>query len=626
MKIALVIVGVLLVSIAAGWWLLRRRRSARPPPPRPALTLEEELRRLPKPRLLRLATRLGRPVPKRTTKNEILVELLAFGEPAVRAAIRYALVDQFLAAWKRREGTVNAVTGLVGALSTLAGFLLPTPRDPGIQRLVDMLEGLTRIVATDATHEITTTILDSGDRTPGLADTSKRRGHSGRRSPSLDELERVLHELGATVVRTSDVESEWAVRLARASKAIVEGNTQEAESLVPQSDVDALGIANERRRRLEYQAIHIRCLAATQGGRWPEALELVDRLEHLEPRVASVLLLRGFILEHLKRLEEALAAYQTSALLAPDDPWALCNAGNVLARLGRNEAALEALDRCLSRDGGHMDAYFNRGVILNALSRPAEALESLDRVREEFEHDPRFFLERAEAFESLDRRNDASIEYSRALELDPLCARAHSFLAILLAKSGSIPEALDHAERATSIEPNHEFWHYNRGIVLGLAGRPRDAVLEYRRATELRKSYWEAFRNLSAELYEVGEFEEAAAAAQEAVRLAGTAEQAVLFLNLSIVQRRLARHAEALESLRQAAKSDPTNVRIHFEIACEHAALGHSSAALDELERILPVMEATIRAKVPTDPALEPLWKDQDPSIQARLQSLFPDR
>ncbi len=90
--------------------------------------------------------------------------------------------------------------------------------------------------------------------------------------------------------------------------------------------------------------------------------------------------LRGNALHEAGQYEEALAAYDRSLALRPDDPEAHNNRGAALGNLGRHEESLAAHDRVLALWPDYPVTHSNRGDALAHLGRYEEALAAHDQA------------------------------------------------------------------------------------------------------------------------------------------------------------------------------------------------------------------------------------------------------
>ena len=155
--------------------------------------------------------------------------------------------------------------------------------------------------------------------------------------------------------------------------------------------------------------------------------------------VASVLVVKGYALRKLNRLEEALRVYdeviseldaseipETSAAMAN----AMLNKGVVLNQLNRSDEALELYDDMIDRfDPASSEvetvedietAWVNRGITLGLLERPEEAVDVFDSVVKRFavpQQVARALANKGVALSRLGREQQALDTYNHLTEL-----------------------------------------------------------------------------------------------------------------------------------------------------------------------------------------------------------------
>jgi len=98
-----------------------------------------------------------------------------------------------------------------------------------------------------------------------------------------------------------------------------------------------------------------------------------------EPSVES-LIDEGLEHERSGDLARAEQAYRRAAAMAPGDPTAHFNLGNVLLTAGRLEAAAERFAQAAALDPGHARAWFNLAHVRDELGDPHAALGNLKRA------------------------------------------------------------------------------------------------------------------------------------------------------------------------------------------------------------------------------------------------------
>jgi predicted O-linked N-acetylglucosamine transferase (SPINDLY family) len=98
-------------------------------------------------------------------------------------------------------------------------------------------------------------------------------------------------------------------------------------------------------------------------GRHKEAVSSYDRALAIAPD-AETFKNRGFALQSLGQLAQALASYAKASALDPSDVQALYKQGVLLGELGQSDEALACYDRLLRLAPDHVEALNNRGFIL----------------------------------------------------------------------------------------------------------------------------------------------------------------------------------------------------------------------------------------------------------------------
>jgi len=100
---------------------------------------------------------------------------------------------------------------------------------------------------------------------------------------------------------------------------------------------------------------------------------------------------------------------------------------------------------------------------------------------------------------------DAYTLYVRALQIKPDYADAHINLANLLGRAGRLPEAAEHFEEASRLEPGNPRAPYDYGLALAQAGKWREAIDRYEEALRVQPRYADAHNNLANALSQVGD-------------------------------------------------------------------------------------------------------------------------
>jgi len=224
--------------------------------------------------------------------------------------------------------------------------------------------------------------------------------------------------------------------------------------------------------------------------------ELSERLSRLGKKLddlaklgfttdAKTAFLRGNFYYHQGRYNEALAAYNWSLELSPDDPTTLYNRGTVYYKLGKYNEALADYNRSLELRPDHPATLYNRGSTYDELGRHEEALADYNRSLKQRPNHPDTLCNRGTTYDELGMYGEALADYNRSLELRPdhpttLCNRGSVY-----AKLGRHEEALADYNRSLELRPDHPTTLYNRGTTYAKLGKHEEALVDYNRSLEL---------------------------------------------------------------------------------------------------------------------------------------------
>jgi tetratricopeptide (TPR) repeat protein len=204
---------------------------------------------------------------------------------------------------------------------------------------------------------------------------------------------------------------------------------------------------------------------------------------------------------------------------------------------------------------GQVDAVNVLGAIALARRDPAAALEHFTRATQ---LQPRFaeaHSNRGVAFQALKRWDEALASFRRVLEIDPRHADALFNQAIVLGEMQRWPQALESYERLLRVRPDHALAWNNRGNVLLQLKRADEAMSSYERALAIRPDYPDAAFNRASALYKAGRRDEALAGYERVIGL--RADHAESHRNRAAILHELGRFDEALAGYDAALRLRP---------------------------------------------------------------------
>jgi tetratricopeptide (TPR) repeat protein len=197
----------------------------------------------------------------------------------------------------------------------------------------------------------------------------------------------------------------------------------------------------------------------------------------------------GTALSELGRYDEAMEYFIKGLPLRPDDYSARCHFGNTLAALGKGPEAIAQYRTAIQLKPDFADAHYNLAKALADQGRPAEAI----------------------------------FEYEETLRLAPANGQAHNNLGRLTVLRGRPAEAVAHYREALRLMPEAPVVEANLAWLLATCpdAKFRDAGEALRLArAQAGVGSARAFDVLAAACAEAGLFDEAVAAARQAIELA----------------------------------------------------------------------------------------------------------
>lgn len=309
------------------------------------------------------------------------------------------------------------------------------------------------------------------------------------------------------LLRGCDNEAKWPVLLSC---------LKDRSPLVRAAAVDALG------DRLQHQVVE-ELLAATR-----------DEFRLVRTRAAAVLaaLPRESLADDDRRsIENATLEYLSSLQARPDDWTSHYNLGNYYMERQQPGRAVDE---------------FSAAVHFQPQSLPP-------------------LVNRAMAYATLGKNDDAERSLRQALALDPMNAATNLNLGMLLAELGRLPEAEQAFRLALKSDPHSAVAAYNLGVLLA-KDRPEESLEWCRKAAALRPQEARYGYTLGFFLNQQGKVDEAIRVLEETIRQPSPSVDAFALLGESYL--RQGRRAEAAAVYRRAAADErlPATDRAEFDL------------------------------------------------------------
>ena len=198
----------------------------------------------------------------------------------------------------------------------------------------------------------------------------------------------------------------------------------------------------------------------------------------------------------------------------------------------------------------------------------------------------------------------------------PENSRAYDCLALALADSGRLDEAIANYRKALQLNPDFVEAHNNFGIALEDRGRGDEAIAQYQKALELRPNYAEAHNNLGSSLANRGQIDEAIAHYRKA--LESKPDDVPTHNNLGIALADRKQLDEAIEHFRTATELRPEFSEAHNNLALALADHGQLDEAIAHYQTALEIKPENAEIRTNLGVALAKRGRLDDAIIQHR--------
>lgn len=281
------------------------------------------------------------------------------------------------------------------------------------------------------------------------------------------------------------------------------------------------------------------------------------------------------------RLADAVAHFEDTVKISPEDYSGWSAWGFSLGRLGRYEEAVRALERAVKINPQDYAAWFNQGTALANLGRYEEALRAFERAVKINPQDYGTWFNKGWALQELGRYEDAVTSFNRAVKLKPQECRGWLAQGSALAELQRFEEALASFQRAANLNPGeYDPWFY-KGRALAELQRYEEALASFQRAAEIKPEEYDAWFRQGLVLGNLGRYEEALRAFERAVKI-NPKEYGVWF-NQGLALENLSRHQEAITSFESALANLDSNKQAELCLAT-HLAIFSNRIALGQVD------------------------------------------
>jgi len=320
-----------------------------------------------------------------------------------------------------------------------------------------------------------------------------------------------------------------------------------------------------------------------QAGQYPAAIEGFSKLLKMAPQVAEAHADLGMACYFSGRFADAAREEQEALRLKP----ALTHAHYFLGlSLAENHQCKEAFPY-LEKDYHRLaDLQLKRKIgkdavrCAMALNHPGSAVEFVREMDRSHPDDPELLYLSSHVYSAL-----ATRQAFRLLKAAPGSYQAHRMNAEVLAQQGKYGEAEEEYRKVLALNPNLPDIHYQLGRLLLLGPRETDTLQRARQ--EFDRELAIDPKDAAAE-FELGELALEARSWGEAARRFRRATQiqpgyAPAWTGLGKSLTAAGNPQDAIVPLQTAAKLDPDDPEVHYQLSFAYRRVGRSQEALKEL-------------------------------------------
>jgi arylsulfatase A-like enzyme/Flp pilus assembly protein TadD len=229
--------------------------------------------------------------------------------------------------------------------------------------------------------------------------------------------------------------------------------------------------------------------ALAEKGQLDEAASLLRPAAIGRPESAMAATQLGYVLAKQGKLAEAVASYRRALALDPGSAEAHAYLGSALASQAQWDEAITHFEIALKARPENAELHDWLGMALREKGRTEEALA---HFREAVRLGPGLAMAHfnlGRALKQQGKLDEAVTHYRRALAIDPRLAAAHNSLGSALGSQGLVREAIREFREALRLQPDNEEAHNNLGLTLRMTGERDQALAEFTAALARRPDW-----------------------------------------------------------------------------------------------------------------------------------------
>jgi predicted Zn-dependent protease len=288
------------------------------------------------------------------------------------------------------------------------------------------------------------------------------------------------------------------------------------------------------------------------------------------------------------RLDKAMAQLDDLAKQSPEPPGVERLRGLILYQREEFPEAIGAFTKAEAQDPADGESIEMHGVSLFRMGRTPDAIPFLERARAAVESaniDPNYVL--ALCYADVQRYDDSRRAFAAQFGFEPDSARAHLLAGRMFLRRELREQAGVEATKALALEPTLPLAHELLGEVALAHGDAATAIKELELERTFDPMNPDLYDRLGDAYVRKGQYTQAQEALNRAVLLEPSATGPYILLGETFLK--LNEPIEALHYLDHAVKMDPTNYITHNLLAQAYKATGQVDAANREFQLVVDI-------------------------------------
>lgn len=313
----------------------------------------------------------------------------------------------------------------------------------------------------------------------------------------------------------------------------------------------------------------------------------LKRAAQRDPKSAMPHYYLGRICETLNRLADAETAYRKALEIDFEHVAARYRLALILKNRGRADEAMGELEQAIRQSP--LDADIQAALSGMFFNRYTQTFETITaQLREAIRanpDDPSAYYELANAYDELDRIDEATEYYHRALERDSTLADAHFKLGMIMHRRGDHEKAVDHLQKAAAHDTQFTRVHFRLGSIFYLIERYDSAIEAFANAIDAEPNYAMPRYHLALAYLATAQTDRANDAFQQYAELVSDDHRP--YFHLAEIARQNDDRERAVANYMRAIAISPVHVPSHLRLGYLYAEQRHFDLAIRQLQTAL---------------------------------------